>query len=97
MGADPEQAVRAVTQPDSHPAGWPKNVRKITLDNLDRLGIDHEDQLHWDGKPIEMRRPLALNWWQKIWAVIVGLALVAGGIGGAMQGLVALLNYSGHH
>jgi hypothetical protein len=45
---------------------------------LDRT---REEELH------EVR--VALTPWQKIWAVLVALALIAGGIGSCAQGVVA--------
>lgn len=68
------------------------NVRAIGMD-LDRLGVDDAGQLYWDGQPIEARQRLHLSTWQQVAAAIVGLALIAGGIGAAAQGWVAVRDW----
>jgi hypothetical protein len=50
------------------------------------LGIDENNQLYWDGRPIQVRQRLGLTFWQKIWAAITALAIVIGAIGSAWQG-----------
>ena len=69
---------------------WPERVKGISLDGGALFGIDDENQIYWDGKPIEMRRPLVLTLWQKIWAAIVGVAIVVGGLG---QGIPAAFDF----
>jgi hypothetical protein len=59
---------------------WPSDVWTIGVDRLDLLGVDEEGNLYWDGKPIEIRRPLSLTAWQRIGAVVLAVsALVAAG------------------
>lgn len=68
------------------PNGWPATVKKITVTDLARLGIDAEQQLFWDGKPVEIRRMLSLTRFQKIVTTIVSICAILGGLGGAITG-----------
>jgi hypothetical protein len=72
---------------------WPEGVTPITLDQLVRLGVGRDDQLHWDGRPVVTRRRLDLTLWQKIGAVLVTITVMAGGIGGLVQGVDAGHNF----
>ncbi len=69
------------------PGSWPPGVDAIGVDDLRRLGIDHRDQLFWDGRRIEVRRPLVLTGFQKTVATIVTLCAILGGVGGFVSGL----------
>ena len=60
---------------------WPDDVRVISQDGLNFIGVDSSGRMYWDGKPIEIARTFSLTWWQKAGAVIgllsgVSLALV---------------------
>lgn len=48
-------------------------VRTISLDELDRLGIDDQNNLYWDGKSIKTEEHLVLNRWVNV-SVIVSAA-----------------------
>jgi len=74
-----------VTQPP--PGDWPQGVERIVVNDLDRLGINSENQLFWDGRRIEIRRRLDLTRVEKTVAWIVTLAAVLGGIGAFLSGL----------
>ena len=63
------------------PPEWPHNVKQISMGGISLLGIDDQNQLYWDGKPVEIKRRLKLSWLQFFAAAIVGLATVVGGIG----------------
>ena len=63
------------------PVDWPTSVRAISMEGLALLGIDDENRLYWDGKPIEIQRRLKFSRMQIIGAVIVGLATLIGGVG----------------
>lgn len=68
------------------PAPWPDGVAPVGVEDLDRLGIDAQDQLFWDGRRIEIRRRLDLTRLQKLAAILVTLFAVLGGIGGFFSG-----------
>lgn len=58
------------------PTSWPPGVRPISLEGLDHIGVGPNGDLHWDGKPIVVRKGLTLSTFQNIGAVIVGVAAV---------------------
>ena len=66
---------------------WPHGVKPIEVDDLRRLGIGKDDQLFWDGRRIEIRRPLVLTGVQKSFAVIVTIFAILGGFGGFVTGM----------
>ena len=69
---------------------WPKNVRPIAISEADGLGIDNDGRLHWNGKPVEIvGRRLDLTRAQNVFAVLVAIATICGGIGAAAQGWAA--------
>jgi hypothetical protein len=42
------------------PPGWPKNVRTISMNGLDHLGVDIKtNELYWDGQKIVTEKKLA--------------------------------------
>ena len=66
---------------------WPQNVEAIGLEDLQRLGLDRDNQLYWDGRRVEIRRSLHLTGFQKAITAIVTVCAVLGGLGGAVTGL----------
>ena len=68
---------------------WPDGVTSISYDGIGKLGVDRNQQLYWDGKPVEVKRRLDLTFWQKVLGGITALAIVLGGIGGFVQGISA--------
>jgi len=69
------------------PPNWPKGVTPISVDDLNKLGLNGYDQLFWDGRRIEIRRKLDLSRTQKALAVMVAVAALLGGIGGFLSGI----------
>ena len=72
------------------PPKWPPGVEPIGLEDLNRIGIDSEHQLYWDGHRIEIRRFLVLTRFQKWFAAVAtivgllaGLATIATGFNNA--------------
>jgi len=74
-----------LTQP--LPKSWPQGVERITANDLNRLGINSENQLFWDGRRIEIRRRLDLTRLEKTVAAVVTVAAVLGGVGAFLSGL----------
>lgn len=66
---------------------WPQHVKRIEIADLKRLGISDGNQLFWDGRRVEIRRPLVLTGFQKSVAVVVTACAILGGIGGFVTGL----------
>jgi hypothetical protein len=71
---------------DPGPRNWPPDVTPISVEELDRLGVNARNQLYWDGKRIEVRNHIDLTRLQKVLAVIVSICAVLGAIGGFMTG-----------
>jgi hypothetical protein len=69
------------------PPRWPAGVQPIRVADLGRLGIDGENQLFWDGKRVEIRRPLVLTGLQTFVAGVVTVCAVLGGLGGFVSGI----------
>jgi len=65
---------------------WPAGVEQISIEDLGRLGISHDDQLFWDGRRIEVKRRLDLTKLQKAFALVVTIMALLGGIGGFASG-----------
>jgi len=59
---------------------WRRGIESISLDDLNRIGIDPEHQLYWDGNPIEVRRSIVLMRLQKRIAVIATIVGLFAGI-----------------
>ena len=68
---------------------WPEGVRGLGIVEVDALGTDAKGELYWHGKPVEIRRPLDLTWWQKAGAIIVATATVIAAFGAVAQGFAA--------
>jgi hypothetical protein len=68
---------------------WPDDVWCIGLDRLDLLGVDSRGELYWDGKAIEVRRPLSLSWWQRVGAVIIAGSALVGASAAAVSAYAA--------
>jgi hypothetical protein len=69
---------------------WPEGIEPIGMEDLNRIGIDSERQLYWDGHRIEIKRFLVLTRFQKWFAAIAtvigllaGLATIATGFNNA--------------
>jgi hypothetical protein len=50
--------------------GWPPDVRSISQDGLDYIGVDSAGALYWDGRPIKVGSRIELTALQAIGAVI---------------------------
>jgi hypothetical protein len=49
------------------------NIKTISLDELDRLGIDELNNLYWDKKPLVTEEKITLQKWVNF-SIIVGAA-----------------------
>jgi hypothetical protein len=77
MARDPFQTNRERREIEKD---WPPHVWSVGLDRLDYLGVDSAGNLYWDGKRVEIRRPLSLSLWQKIGAVLLAASAVTGAV-----------------
>ena len=87
--SDREQELKDVPHRPADKSTWPQGLRSISIEESDALATDAKGELYWHGKPVEIRRPLDLTWWQKAGAVIVATATVIAAIGAAAQGWAA--------
>ena len=58
----------------------------VGIEDLDRLGINVEDQLFWDGRRIEVRQRLTLSRAQRVLGTLAVGCAILGGLGGAITG-----------
>ncbi|MAZ02537.1 MAG: hypothetical protein CMN56_05305 [Sneathiella sp.] len=60
---------------------WPQNVRSISVEGLENLGISDSGELYWDGKRLKVENKVTLNLWQNTLAAITaGSALVVAAV-----------------
>jgi hypothetical protein len=57
------------------------------VDDLNKLGINAQNELFWDGKRVEIRQRLRLSNTQKLAAALVTVFALLGGLGGFLSGL----------
>lgn len=62
------------------------NVRTIAINELDKLGVDDDNRLYWDGKPIVVEERLRLQWW-------VNASAVLGASSGFVLAVIEVLRY----
>ena len=55
---------------------WPFGVRAIHGER-DAIGVDHQGDLYWHGKHVQVRHPLVLNFWHSILAAGIALSAIA--------------------
>jgi hypothetical protein len=70
--------------PEPQPQG--RNRHPVDMTDLSRLSIDRDGRLYWDGKPVEVRRRIAMSRAQIVGASIVAAFVMVGAIGAAIQG-----------
>lgn len=75
------------------PPPRPAGVEPIGVDDLDRLGINGQNQLFWDGRRVEVRRPLDLTRPQKLIAALVTVFAILSGLGGFVTGFNNASNF----
>jgi hypothetical protein len=94
----PEKTQEAVREPRPEPEPEPKkkgrNVHNLAVADLSRLSIDDDGRLYWDGKPVEVRRRIQMSRAQVVGASFVAAFIVIGAIGAAVQGSLALRDWS---
>lgn len=69
------------------PGHWPPDVKPIDVEDVGRLGLNPQNELFWDGKAVEIRRPLVLTGFQKTLAIVVSICAILGGLGGFVTGV----------
>jgi hypothetical protein len=59
-----------------------------TGNDLTRLSVGNDGRLLWDGTPVVVRRRLQLSLWQKLGAIVVGLAALIIAISGGVHAAI---------
>jgi hypothetical protein len=77
----------------SRPNNRPDVVTPLSVETIEKLGINAAGELFWDGKLVEVRKTLLLSPLQRAAAAIVVAASVAGGVGGLAQGITATVDF----
>lgn len=92
----PHDEIDPKRQPDRprlpYEKNWPDDVWSVGLHRIDLLGVDDDGNLYWNGKRIEVRRPLSLSFWQKTGAVAVTISAVVGAGAAAVSAYADLVN-----
>lgn len=73
---------------------WPRGVKPIGYGQMDKIGVDAEGRLYWDGKRVEVSRRLDLSTGERWFALIVGAFTIMGSIGAVAQGWAAAHQWS---
>ena len=68
------------------PSTWPKGVRPISIDEVDGIGVDSRGDLYWQGKRVETRTRLDLNWRQIVYAGVLVVFAGLSAAGAIVQG-----------
>jgi hypothetical protein len=87
--ADREQELKDVPHRPPDQSTWAKGIRSISMEEAGALGVDAKGELYWQGKPVEIRRPLDLTWQQNLLAWIVAVATMVAAVGATVQGFAA--------
>jgi hypothetical protein len=84
-----------LNEPDRQPPEkTSRNIHPLATADLSRLSIDNDGRLYWDGKPVEVRRRIQMSRTQAVVASVVSVFIVIGAIGAAVQGSLALRDWS---
>ena len=68
--------IRQTAMSPDAPSDWPDGVRAISTNGLALIGLNENFELFWDGKPIEIRKPLSFTFWQKVMATLTVVSAV---------------------
>jgi hypothetical protein len=94
LGNDLDDHIFELVPPESAETTAPEieaprgQVPPVDMPDLNRLSIDSDRRLYWDGKPVEVRLRISMSRAQAVGAGIVAAFVVIGGIGAALQGAV---------
>jgi hypothetical protein len=71
------------------PTKWSRDVRRISLDDVDGLGIDGANRLYWNGKRVITGQRLDLTWSQFLVALAVAIFTAIAAAATAVQAVIA--------
>lgn len=94
----PPRATERYERPDKTEAAAAsaegRNVHAVNAMDLNRMSVDDNGRLYWDGKPVEVRRRLSLSPAQIFGAVVVAFFIVVGAVGSVLQATASLHEWS---
>ncbi len=61
-------------------------IHPVTFDDIEKLGVDENNQLYWHGKPIVTKERIILEWW-------VNLAVIIAAFSTFGSSMIELLKY----
>ncbi|MBT3068707.1 hypothetical protein [Rhodoferax sp. U11-2br] len=61
-------------------------IRSITIDELDKIGLDENNKLYWEERPVVLEEKIKLQWW-------VNLSAIAGALSGITLAVIEVLRY----
>ena len=53
-----------------------KNIQTIFEYGDNELGVDHENRLYWNKKPIKIEKKISLNFWQGLGSFLIVISTV---------------------
>jgi len=65
------------------------NIRTISINELDNLGIDENNKLYWNKQPLVIEEKIHLQLW-------VNIAIVIGALSTVVLGSIELLRFFGY-
>ena len=63
-------------------------VHAITYEDIGKLGVDENNNLYWDGRPVLTRRNIRLPWFVNVAAIVASLSTV-------VMAAIQFLEYAG--
>ncbi|WP_297812872.1 hypothetical protein [uncultured Methylophaga sp.] len=64
-------------------------IKSITIDELDHLGIDEDNNLYWHGKPVHIKQKIELESW-------LNIAIISGAISTVVIAIIEVLRFFGY-
>ena len=63
-------------------------IHPITFNDIGKLGVDENNQLYWQGKPIVTKERIVLEWWVNLAAIVAAFST----LGSFIIGLLKYIN-----
>jgi hypothetical protein len=76
------------------PAGWPKDVRPISMEGAALLGVDPDGKLYWAGEPVRTESRLNLTNAQTVIALLTAVAAVIGATAALAQAATSSIDFA---
>ena len=60
-------------------------IHGIRIGEFGRLGVDEQNRLYWDGKPLITKQAVTVDWWLATAAIVTAVSTAALAIVGILQ------------